>query len=260
VSPEGEDQLAPLMAAIVATLELMSAAIPGGWSRAEEGVFAAATGARAAMMNVVLGHAPAPPAALVGELLDAVAALGVPHSLQLRAAAAGELAAEAERRRMAFAAEVPLLALADAGRLEAALDRRGPGLVLRQIAPAEAPLHHRVGAAAFGEPTDIFARVTSPVVLEAPGMSCYVGELDGEPVATALSVLTPGHVAIFNVATLEGHRGRGYGAAITALAVRDGFARGARTAWLNSTPMGLGVYERLGFAVVDRWRTWITTA
>ena len=77
------------------------------------------------------------------------------------------------------------------------------------------------------------------------------GDVDG--------VLVDRHLAIFNVATSAQQRRHGYGAAVTAIAIRDGFAAGAHTAWLQSSPMGLGVYERLGFVLVEPWRCWMRT-
>jgi len=66
------------------------------------------------------------------------------------------------------------------------------------------------------------------------------------------------HVGLFNVATLPAHRRRGYGAAITERAVRDGLDRGARWAWLQSSTAGYGVYEKLGFRTQQSWECWIS--
>ena len=49
------------------------------------------------------------------------------------------------------------------------------------------------------------------------------------------------------------YRGRGYGAAVTARAVIDGFANGAELALLAASPMGEPVYRRLGFREVLRY-------
>jgi predicted GNAT family acetyltransferase len=54
-------------------------------------------------------------------------------------------------------------------------------------------------------------------------------------------------------ATPGEHRGRGYGAALTAAAAQGGFASGADLAWLQSSAMGLSVYRRLGFREVERY-------
>ena len=59
------------------------------------------------------------------------------------------------------------------------------------------------------------------------------------------------------VATPEAHRGHGYGGAVTGHAVEQARAAGARGAYLQSSPMGLPVYERLGFVPVETWRQWM---
>lgn len=92
-----------------------------------------------------------------------------------------------------------------------------------------------------------------------PGLRMYVGTVDEVPVTTALSVPTSGDsVGIFNVATPPAHRGHGYGAAVTAAAIADGMAAGARWSWLQSSPEGVGVYERLGFRTVESWAMWVS--
>lgn len=49
------------------------------------------------------------------------------------------------------------------------------------------------------------------------------------------------------VYTLPGHRGRGLGEALTREVLREAQARGLKSANLNASVMGRGVYERLGF-------------
>jgi ribosomal protein S18 acetylase RimI-like enzyme len=75
----------------------------------------------------------------------------------------------------------------------------------------------------------------------------YVARLDGRAVATSLGAVFDGIVAIYNVATVPAARRRGAGAAITAEAMADAKAQGARWAILETSEMGRSVYERLGF-------------
>ena len=56
--------------------------------------------------------------------------------------------------------------------------------------------------------------------------------------------------------TLPAFRRRGIGSAITARAIADGRAAGARYCCLMSTDAGLGVYRALGFEVVEKWSRW----
>jgi ribosomal protein S18 acetylase RimI-like enzyme len=79
----------------------------------------------------------------------------------------------------------------------------------------------------------------------------YVARVDGQAVATALGAPLDGTVAIYNVATLPSARRRGAGSAVTAAAMIDARAGGARWAILESSEMGRSVYERLGFRQVS---------
>jgi len=94
-------------------------------------------------------------------------------------------------------------------------------------------------------------------VLAGGGVSVYLGLAAGRPVTTALACRTERSVGIFNVATPAEERGRGYGAAVTSRAAADGFAAGARTAWLQASGMGFGIYRRLGFETVSTAELWV---
>jgi ribosomal protein S18 acetylase RimI-like enzyme len=110
-----------------------------------------------------------------------------------------------------------------------------------------------VAAEGFGAPADLLAPIYMLEVTSQDGLEVYLGRSDGKDVTTAIHFVVEDAVGIFNVATPEEHRGRGYGAAITAEAVRDGFAGGASFAFLQSSDMGASVYHRLGFREVDAY-------
>jgi GNAT superfamily N-acetyltransferase len=77
--------------------------------------------------------------------------------------------------------------------------------------------------------------------------------LDGELVASALSLERDDDCGIFNVGTVEHARRRGIGTAITARLVQDAAARGCTTATLQSTEMGERVYAAVGFRDLGRY-------
>jgi ribosomal protein S18 acetylase RimI-like enzyme len=139
-----------------------------------------------------------------------------------------------------------------------------PGMILRPgelvdvavavdidvIEQAEIPEAAGLLAAAFETAEDLFERFAE-TLLAAPATTWYVGRVDGELVSTSLGFTIDGATGIFNVATPPGQRGRGYGAALTARAVRDGFDAGSELVYLQSSELGHGVYRRLGFRDVE---------
>jgi hypothetical protein len=44
---------------------------------------------------------------------------------------------------------------------------------------------------------------------------------------------------------------------MTARVIYDGLVAGAEWAWLQSSPAGYNVYERLGFRTVELWDCWV---
>jgi hypothetical protein len=216
---------------------------------------AAATGVPVAMMNGVWVANRRAQAAAVGELAAEVARTGLPYCLQLRPGSDPALLGLPSSLGLHPHDDVPMMALTELDAVERALD--GASAQLRALEPVEAGLHCTLAADGFGIPRHIIAALVSPASLALPGVKAYVAEVDGEPLSTALAITLDGQAGVFNVATPVAHRRRGLGAAVTAVAVRDAFANGARRAWLQTSPLGRSTYERLGFSVVESWRTWI---
>jgi hypothetical protein len=96
--------------------------------------------------------------------------------------------------------------------------------------------------------------IVTPEALDAPGWHHFVGYVDDEPVATGSAYVGSRLVRIDNVATLEAHRGRGYGLALTAAAAA---ADPSKPATLVASDLGRSVYERLGFAAMLRVTYWL---
>lgn len=234
--------------ALVAARAWLADRVPGGWSRRVDGAVAAVTGIDVHTLNGV--WLPTTDLTAVPSLLGEVAATGLPHNVQFPT---GADASRSALTGLVRDDDVPLMVL------EAAPRAASPGaLVIRRLAPAEAPRHAEVAARGFGAPVEIFAALTSPPVSDESALAFYVGEIDGVPVVTGLGVRLGDSVGIFNVATPPEHRRRGYGAALTARIVADARADGAGWAWLQSSDDGLGVYERLGFETVATWECWIS--
>jgi ribosomal protein S18 acetylase RimI-like enzyme len=107
-----------------------------------------------------------------------------------------------------------------------------------------------IGATCFHVPVPWFAEVFDPAMLTERGaMVCWVAYQDGTPVGTAATLRTNGVTGLYNVATLPEFRGRGVAEAITRHAVA---AAGPAPVILQSSSMGVELYERLGFREVTR--------
>ncbi len=239
------------------TMQHLVGAVPDSWTRAEPGALAVVTGVALPTLNGVCVASLDADAEMVADLLDQVAATGLPHCLQVWPDAAKRVTDLAVARGMTRE-QLPMMVLEDSSQLGTA--RATGGLVIRELVPAEAHLHARAAAAGFEAPVELFLQMMTPAGLELPGVHCYLGEVDGQPVTTGFGVTLGSYVGIFNIATPPAQRGRGYGAAVTARAVADGLAAGAKWAWLQASELGYPVYERLGFHTAEVWSCWLSEA
>lgn len=88
------------------------------------------------------------------------------------------------------------------------------------------------------------------LLLRPEGPSCcFVGYLDGEPVAASECFFSGGVAGIYNVVTLRHARRRGIGTAMTVAALDFARARGYAAAVLQASGEGERVYARLGFSI-----------
>lgn len=126
------------------------------------------------------------------------------------------------------------------------------GVAIDPIAADEVSKANAVLAASFGVPQELLDAISTAFV-SLEGVSWYAGRIDGDVVATALGIAIDDVTGVFNVATMPEHRGRGLGAALTARVVKQGFADGARLAFLQSSQLGHSVYRRLGFRDVEEY-------
>jgi GNAT superfamily N-acetyltransferase len=75
----------------------------------------------------------------------------------------------------------------------------------------------------------------------------FAGLMDGRPVGSAGLRVGAGVAGVYNVATPPDQRRRGIGAAMSFAAMRAAHDLGYEIALLGASPLGRGVYERLGF-------------
>jgi GNAT superfamily N-acetyltransferase len=244
---------ATIARAVPDTLAALAGTLPAGWASGTEAAAAVVTGLPVPTLNGVWALDGAAPPARLESALGAVAEEGVPFCLQARPECrAAAVEAAATLGLIPAPAELPLMVL------DGPLGVAGaPGLTIRPLGLDESSLHGELAARAFAADPEVFDQVTDPA-LTLPGTRVYLGEVGGEAVTTALAVTVGEAVAVFNVATPPEYRRRGYGAAITGRILNDSLAAGASWAWLQSSPEGVGVYQRLGFRRVETWSCWMS--
>jgi ribosomal protein S18 acetylase RimI-like enzyme len=130
--------------------------------------------------------------------------------------------------------------------------------IARVKTPDDLSEYRSVLAAGFGEgpkEADWVASVFAKAGVAGDGPWRHiVGRVGGEPVATASLLLTEATAGIYFVCTCPEFRRRGIGAAMTSAAMVEAARSGATHAVLGSSPMGHGIYERLGFRTIFSYR------
>ena len=121
-------------------------------------------------------------------------------------------------------------------------------------------VYNDVIATGFGMPREYLNPLDTPEFATLPGTTLYLGFIDDVPVAISLLFVTNGIAGIYNVATVPEVRRRGIGAAMTWQAIEDGFQSGCELAYLQSSPMGLSLYERIGFRKMSDHKMWTLEA
>ncbi len=186
----------------------------------------------------------------LADRVEAVEAVGLPFWLQTRQGRHPRVEEQAGRLGLRRFEQVPGMVaapadLTDLPEAEIQIER-----VTDESGLAEALA---VAEAGFETPTGVLAPFYKATLLELHGLSYYLGFAGGEAVSTAVGYRETDTVGIFNVATPPGNRRRGYGAALTSLAARDGIERGAQLAWLQASQHGEPVYRRMGFRQVETY-------
>lgn len=90
-------------------------------------------------------------------------------------------------------------------------------------------------------------RIFAKNFLAHPHSTNFIGYLDEKPVTTVSVVYDAGVAGVYNVATLPEARGKGFAHAAMAKVIEDILANGYQYSILHATPMGKGVYTKLGY-------------
>ena len=151
--------------------------------------------------------------------------------------------AELRARGWAVAEDEPAYVLRD---LAAVTPRVGSELIVRVAqTQADADAYKAVTAAAFEAPPEM-ADLMVPSLAFAldPDIALVIGSIGGVDVTAAGYSRSGTTAVLWGVATLESHRGRGYGDAVSREALRHAATRGCTSAALRSGPKSIPVYER----------------
>jgi hypothetical protein len=132
------------------------------------------------------------------------------------------------------------------------------GLDIRRVVDGAGIADHiRAAAGGFAMPPAWIEAIVTEPLARHPDVAMYVGYVDGEPVTSGLGIRTGQTIGVYNIATVEAARGRGYGAAMTMRIVDDGGVAGCTVAALQASEMGLPIYERLGFRTIVEYVGWV---
>ncbi|WP_127500817.1 GNAT family N-acetyltransferase [Actinoplanes solisilvae] len=246
------DPLADSSAAAFADgIELLAAAVPGAFqTRGPQGTLLALTHAAVPALNPILSPASAPPAAEIADLAAVAAdkADGAPWSIRLRGDAPAAVLGTAASYGLNTAARQPFMLLSLSPREAAA------GISVRRLAPSEYKLFSEVLSAGFGVPPAIIEAIYSAQVFGLAEITAVVAEdAQGRPVATGISVLTGGHLAIGNLASLPGERGQGYARAVLDRLLGNGYDAGAHTSYLHAEDATEPFFAAAGFTTAEHW-------
>jgi ribosomal protein S18 acetylase RimI-like enzyme len=89
-----------------------------------------------------------------------------------------------------------------------------------------------------------------------PEVGLFVVENEGRPVSTAICVRDGALAGLFEIATDESQRGRGFGRRAILSSLKWAHSRGARHAWLQvelANETAIGLYRALGFEEIYRY-------
>jgi ribosomal protein S18 acetylase RimI-like enzyme len=105
----------------------------------------------------------------------------------------------------------------------------------------------------FHVPLLWFEEVFDDRMDQRSGFVPWLAFSDGEPVATAATVVAADAIGVYNVGTLPAHRGRGIGEAIVRYAIdRAREHTGITRTVLQSTSFGYDLYRKMGYKTVGQ--------
>lgn len=236
--------------------QALVAACPAGAYAVGDGLVRARTGLPLAPFNTVWGVGHEVDADAVLAAVADMAGSALPWNLQLRPGYPPALDGSLEAAGLVPTGQVPFMLLTDPRAAAEAVATSSLDCRRTEVfADADSAL--RLLEEGFGLPTGLTRALLPLRMLFLPGATTWLAAYGGQDVSTAMRVHVGDTCGIFNVATPAQERGRGYGTLVTAQAVVDGFHAGASVAYLQASPLGTPVYQKLGFETVELWQQWM---
>lgn len=232
-------------------------AAPGGNVEDAEGLVLTASGVPIAFFNAAfITSPPTDPTATFGAIRSFYGRSGVPFTVRSPAAWVAGISTAADASGLTRVADQPGMAMCP-------IPEAPPfpaGLVVRLADSLESvDVHVRVACEGFGMPYDVLSSFFGQATLDRDRFRLLVGEVDGRPVCTSAWCVTGDTVGIYNVATIESHRKRGLGEAMTWAAVaagRQAHGEAVAVSILQASAMGRPIYERMGYRLVSPYAQW----
>jgi GNAT superfamily N-acetyltransferase len=215
------------------------------------------TGLPMPTLNVV-GVEPEPDLGEVEAFAKELSTMGAPWSIQVRGDADPALLELAGRHGRTSSSTLPLLVW-DTESLPTLPTALPPGTSVRTVSGADHEVFATALEAGFGMPKGVADAFALPALLDAPDMTAFVLDLDGEAVATGFNIVAGDQVGMYNGSVPPQHRRNGYYRALVAARLRHAVESGARHAFTQNTPMSRPLYESLGFRLAETW-TYLTAA
>jgi ribosomal protein S18 acetylase RimI-like enzyme len=154
------------------------------------------------------------------------------------------------RMGLSLSSELPAMATESL----AAPWRRPPRIeILPVVDQASRRAFCEIGAVCFHVPLLWFEEVFDERMNERKEFVPWLAYSNGEPVATAATVVAAEAIGVYNVGTLPGHRGRGIGETIVRFAIdRAREQTGIDRTVLQSTSFGFDLYRKMGYKTVGQ--------
>lgn len=222
----------------------------------EDGVLVAAPGGSVVWLNIVFVTQPLrDPQEQLARAFARLDERGMPFLVRIRDGLDDTSERAAEAHGLRHTDTIPGMALSP---LPAQAGQPPDGLEITTITnPAMFAPFVDIVAATFDIDPQACRHVLTPRLVDLPEAQWYLGFADGQPVASSALITTDGVAGVHYVGTLESHRRRGFGEAMTRHAVDAGAKGGCRSSTLQASEMGLPIYQRMGFRVVAGYKTFV---